>query len=82
MGDEQLLARIKCDPKMFGGKPTVRGMRIPVEMILSLLARGASHEEILEDFPDLQEQDILACLAYARAIVGRDSLELIEVREG
>jgi len=77
--DEQLLARIAADEKTFGGKPVVRGSRIPVELVLSLLAQGASHAEILDDYPDLVEEDILACLAYARAVIGRDSLEPIEV---
>ena len=79
MFDEQLLARIAADEKTFGGKPVVRGSRIPVELVLSLLAQGASHAEILDDYPDLVEEDILACLAYARAVIGRDSLEPIDV---
>jgi len=61
-------------------KPVVRGSRIPVELPLSLLAQGVSHAEILDDYPDLVEEDLLACLAYARAVIGRDSLEPIEVR--
>jgi uncharacterized protein (DUF433 family) len=77
--DEKLMSRIAASPKTFGGKPVVRGLRIPVELILSLLAQGAGHAEILNDYPDLVEEDILACLAYARAVVGRDSLEAIEV---
>ena len=77
--DEQLLARITAAEKTFGGKPVVRGSRIPVELVLSLLAQGASHTEILDDYPNLVEEDLLACLAYARAVVGRDSLEPIEV---
>lgn len=79
MLDEQLLARIAADEKTFGGKPVVRGSRIPVELVLSLLAQGASHTEILDDYADLVEEDILACLACARAVKGRDTLEPIEV---
>ena len=82
MREDKLLARIAANPKTFGGKPVVRGLRIPVELILSLLAQGASHAEILDDYPDLVEEDILACLAYARAVIGRDSLEPIEVGGG
>jgi uncharacterized protein (DUF433 family) len=48
-----------------GGKPCIRGMRITVEDVLSYLASGMTNEEILEDFPYLTEEDILACLAYA-----------------
>lgn len=81
MHDDRLLARISANPKIFGGKPIVRGMRIPVELILSLLSQGASHQEILEDYPDLEEDDILACLAYARAVIGSDRLEPIEIAE-
>jgi uncharacterized protein (DUF433 family) len=48
-----------------GGRPTVRGMRIAVADVLGWLASGMSHEEIMSDFPELTEDDILACLAYA-----------------
>lgn len=48
-----------------GGRPVVRGMRIAVSDVLGWLAVGMSHEEILRDFPELTEQDIRACLAYA-----------------
>ncbi len=48
-----------------GGKPCIRGMRITVYDVLSYLASGMSHQEILADFPYLTEEDILACLAYA-----------------
>jgi len=47
------------------GKPTIRGLRYPVEMILQLLSSGMSIDEILEDYEDLTKDDILACLAYA-----------------
>ena len=58
------LDRITSDPAIFGGKPIVRGMRISVELILSLLAQGETQEAILEDYPGLQPEDIRACLAY------------------
>jgi uncharacterized protein (DUF433 family) len=48
-----------------GGRPTIRGMRISVGDVLGWLAAGMSHEEILSDYPELTEKDILACLAYA-----------------
>lgn len=79
MNDEKLLRRITANPKIFGGKPIIRGMRISVEMILSLLSQGAPQEEILEDYQDLEPADIRACLAYARAVIARDSLEAVEV---
>ena len=77
MSEEQLLHRITANPGIFGGKPIVRDMRIPVELILSLLAQGTSYEEILEDYPDLQLEDIQACLAYARAAIAGDRLEAV-----
>jgi len=82
MQDIDLLARITANPKIFGGKPIVRGMRISVELLLNLLAQGATHQEILEDYPFLEEADILACLTYAHAVIARDSLEAVEVTEG
>ena len=52
--------RITVVPEICHGKPTVRGLRYPVSMILDLLASGMTHEAILEDYPDLQREDILA----------------------
>lgn len=59
------LKRITIDPNICHGKPTVRGLRYPVETILELLSSGMSHEEILADYPDLERDDILAVLGYA-----------------
>ena len=56
---------ITIEPGKRGGKPCVRGMRITVYDVLSYLAAGMTHEEILSDFPYLTEEDILACLSYA-----------------
>jgi uncharacterized protein (DUF433 family) len=56
---------ITVEPGKCGGKPCVRGLRITVYDVLSYLASGMSHEQILADFPDLTESDILACLAFA-----------------
>jgi uncharacterized protein (DUF433 family) len=58
-------ARITIDPAICHGKPVVRGLRYPVEMILDLLSSGMSHDEILADYPDLEREDILAVLEYA-----------------
>lgn len=62
-----LLDRITIEPGKCGGRPCIRGMRIRVTDILGLLAAGASHPEILEDYPTLEEDDILASLEYAAA---------------
>ena len=56
---------LTIEPGQRGGKPCIRGMRITVYDVLSYLAAGMTHEEILADFPYLTEQDILACLSYA-----------------
>jgi uncharacterized protein (DUF433 family) len=56
---------IIIEPGKMGGKPTIRGMRITVYEVLSYLASGMSESEILEDFPYLTKEDILACLAFA-----------------
>jgi uncharacterized protein (DUF433 family) len=76
---DDLLGRITVNPAIFGGKPIVRGMRISVELILSLLAQGAPAEEILGDYPDLEPEDIRACLAYAHAVIARDKLDAVRV---
>ena len=56
---------ITIEPGKMGGKPCIRGLRITVYDVLDYLASGMSQEEILKDFPDLTQEDILACLAFA-----------------
>ena len=73
------LKRITSNPKIFGGKPIVRGLRISVEMILSLLAQGETVEAILDDYPSLTREDVQACLAYAHAVIANDSLDAVHV---
>lgn len=60
-----LIERITIEPGKCGGRPCIRGLRIRVKDVLGLLAAGASHQEILADYPDLEEADILAALSYA-----------------
>ncbi len=67
---ENLLSRITIRPEQCHGHPCIRGMRIRVVDILEMLAEGASEEEILNDFPDLEQDDIRASLAYAVAALG------------
>ena len=62
---EQLFDRITMNPEICHGKPTIRGLRYPVENMLELLASGMTIEELLEDYPDLEKDDFLACLANA-----------------
>lgn len=63
--DVALKGRITIDPQIVHGKPCIRGLRIPVELILDLLSGGMTPEEILVDYPDLEPDDVRACLAYA-----------------
>lgn len=77
MTRDDLLQRITARPDVFGGKPIIRGLRISVEMILSLLAQGESTDAILRDYPGLEEADINACLAYAHAVIAHDRIERI-----
>jgi uncharacterized protein (DUF433 family) len=60
-----LLDRITIEPGKCGGKPCIRGMRIRVSDILEMMGNGVTMEEILRDFPDLEREDILACLQFA-----------------
>lgn len=62
---ENLLERITFNPQQCGGRPCIRGMRIRVTDVLRLLASGATREEILEDYPYLESEDITAALHYA-----------------
>ena len=60
-----LLNRIADNSSICHGKPTIRNMRYPVEMILDLLSSGMTITEIIEDYPVIEEDDVLACLAFA-----------------
>ena len=62
---ESLINRITINPDICHGKPTIRNMRYPVEMILDLLSSGMTVSEIIEDYPSLVEEDIKACLTFA-----------------
>jgi uncharacterized protein (DUF433 family) len=64
MDEEQLLKRITYNPKIFGGKPILRGRRLAVEHVLGMLAAGDTLEIILEGYPWLEPGDIQACLVY------------------
>jgi uncharacterized protein (DUF433 family) len=61
--------RITVDPDQMGGLPCLRGLRIPVAAVVDMVAIGMSHREILEAYPDLEEEDIRAALRYAAAAV-------------
>ena len=61
----KIMERITINPEQCGGRPCIRGIRIRVKDVLDMLAGGATAEEILADYPDLEAEDIRACLAYA-----------------
>lgn len=68
MVDNTLLNRITINPLICHGKPTVRGLRYTVQSILELLASGMTNSEILSDYEDLEEDDLMACLLFAAKI--------------
>lgn len=65
MANDDLLSRISIDPNICFGKPCIRGHRIWVSLILDLLAAGETIETILEEYPSIEREDVLACIAYA-----------------
>ena len=77
--NRELLQRITARPDVFGGKPIVRHMRISVELILSLLSQGITQEELLDDYPELEIEDIRACIAYAHTVISGDTLAPVSV---
>ncbi|MGH2749907.1 MAG: DUF433 domain-containing protein [Actinomycetota bacterium] len=64
MAVEKLLERISTDPNVCGGRPCIRGHRIWVSLILGLLADGMSFDDILDEYPGLERDDVLACIAF------------------
>jgi uncharacterized protein (DUF433 family) len=73
---KELLKRITVDPAIMTGLPCIRGMRIPVTTVLGLLAAGAAEKEILAEYPDLEVDDIKACMAYAAWLTREREVEL------
>ena len=64
MSETELLSRVTITPDLCHGKPCIRGLRYPVEMILELLSSGMSFDNVLEDYEDLEREDLQAALAY------------------
>jgi uncharacterized protein (DUF433 family) len=73
--EDALLKRIMVNPRIFGGKPIIRGRRLAVEHVLAMLAGGDTPETILQGYPWLEREDIQACLADARRLVGHERIE-------
>ena len=74
---EPLISRITINPEICHGKPTIRNMRYPVELILDLLSSGMTFPEIIEDYPALVEEDIQACLAFASRLTKVKSIHKV-----
>lgn len=72
--NDDVLSRITIDQEICHGKPVIRGLRYPVENMLELMASGMTHTEILDDYPDLEEEDLFACLQYAARLTKLNSI--------
>jgi len=77
---EDLLKRITVDPKVMVGKPTIRGLRITVEQVLKALAGGITAEELLEDYPEIEREDIQAVLLYAAELANEERIYAVNAR--
>jgi len=71
------LDRITIDPDVMGGQPCIRGLRIPVSLIIKLIASGKSVKEILDDYPELEEEDVRQALEYAAWATTEASIPII-----
>ena len=81
-GKAELLDRITVRADVFGGKPIIRDMRIAVEHVLAMLAAGDTAETILQEYPELEADDIRACLQFAhRSMAGEHVYDRLPVRE-
>ena len=72
-----LLSRITINPEICHGKPCIRGLRYPIESVLEYLAAGDSFEDVLAEFPDLEREDLLACLEFAKRSLQLKSQHLV-----
>ncbi len=78
MKTEDLLNRITVNPDVMVGKPTIRGLRITVEQILKALAGGVTVKELLEDYPELEKEDMQAVLLYASERVNEEQVFVVD----
>jgi uncharacterized protein (DUF433 family) len=81
VAQSDLLSRITVDPRIFGGKPIVRGHRLAVEHVLGMLAAGDEVDTILAGYPWLEREDVLACIEYARRLVGHERIEPLTIEK-
>lgn len=82
MDEKQLLERITTNPEIFGGKPILRGHRLAVEHVLSMLAAGDTSGTLLKNYPFLEPEDIQACLLYAYKMVAHERVEFSRIETG
>ncbi len=71
------LDRITIDPEILQGKPCIRGMRIPVSLVLKLLATGKTNDQIISDYPELEHEDIRQCIEYAAWLANERNVSLV-----
>ena len=81
MVNQQLLDRITINPDVMVGKPTIRGLRITVEQILKALAGGVTVQDLLEDYPELEIEDIHAVLLYAADVISEEQVFEVGVKQ-
>lgn len=74
---DTLISRITIDPEICHGKPVIRGLRYPVESMLEYLSSGDSFEDVLAEFPDLERDDLRACIEFANQSLKLRSWQLV-----
>ncbi len=79
--DANLLKRITVNPGIFNGKPIIRDLRIKVENVLALLEQGLSFQDIINEYPDIDENDIRSCLLFAIMLVKNEEIYGIELEK-
>jgi uncharacterized protein (DUF433 family)/predicted nuclease of predicted toxin-antitoxin system len=80
--EDELVMKITLDPGIYGGKPLIQGRRLAVEHIMGMLSAGSDVETLLEGYPWLQKEDVLACFAYSRRTLGGEHQEELPPEEG
>jgi uncharacterized protein (DUF433 family) len=73
-----IFKRIETNPKILGGKPVIKGTRIPVYLIVELVAQGYTHQKIIAAYPQVKKEDIKECLEYAAYLAKYEEKELLE----
>ena len=74
---KEIFKRIVCDPDILCGKPVIKGTRISVEFLMELLANNWTHEEIIENYPQIKKEDILAALEYSLSLLKEERIYII-----